>query len=225
MSAPRNAGEVAANLKPQPLAQVPAPQQVVVDDATQDALADLMLRLKGVYTGWRQVWPTEQEEFAWQDEFLAEGIRSGVLRAGLVDHGMRIAGRDQRPWPPTPGQFVSWCLAPEAFGLPGEEKAYKVAMRNTHPAQAGMARWPHPAVYHAAMACGYLALQNLERKLGQQLFAEKYLEQRRRMARGEELAPAPVAALPAPLRKGSPEVANEHLAKMRARLGGGRRDD
>ncbi|MEW6460397.1 MAG: replication protein P [Pseudomonadota bacterium] len=219
MSAPRNAGEVAAGLKPQALTQAHNPQQVVIDDATQAALAELMQRLKGVYTGWRQVWPSEAEEFAWQDEFLAECIRSGVLHQGLIDHGMRTARRDRRPWPPTPGEFVSWCLAPEAFGLPSEEKAYKIAMRNTHPAQAGMARWPHPSLYHAAVACGYLALQNLERKLGFKRFCDMYLEQRRRMARGEELAPAPVAALPAPMRKGAPEVANAHLAKIRGMLG------
>lgn len=222
MSAARNAGQVAASLKPQAITQAQGPQQVVIDDATQAALAELMQRLKGVYTGWRQVWPSEAEEFAWQDEFLAECIRSGVLQQGLIDQGMRTAGRDHRPWPPTPGEFVSWCLAPEALGLPSEEKAYKIAMRNTHPAQAGMARWPHPAVYHAAVACGYLALQNLERKLGMKLFSDKYLEQRKRMARGEELAPAPVAALPAPMRKGAPEVANAHLSRIRGMLGGGR---
>ena len=44
----------------------------------------------------------------------------------------------------------------------------------------------------------------------------------RRLGDGEELPPAPVAALPAPLSKGSTEVANEHLAKMRAKLGGRR---
>jgi len=219
MNGPRNAALVAANLKPQAMQATPAPQQVVVDDATQAALADLMRRLKGVYTGWRQVWPTEQEEFAWQDELLAECIRSGVLSQGLIDHGMRTAGRDRRPWPPTPGEFVSWCLAPDAFGLPSEDAAYRVAMRNTHPAQAGMARWPHAAVYHAAVACGYLALQNLERKLGFKLFVEKYLEQRRRMARGEELPPAPSAALPERAGPCTPEVGRAALAGLRAKLG------
>lgn len=221
MNRVRSAGEVAAQLKPQ-VAPSPAPQQVVVDEATQRALADLMIRLKGVYTGWRQVWPTDAEALAWQDELLAECIRSGVLDPRLIQQGMRTAGRDRRPWPPTPGEFVSWCLAPEAFGLPGDEKAYRIAMRNTHPAQAGRAYWPHPSIYHAAVACGYLALQGLERKLGLKLFGEKYLDQRRRMAQGETLPPAPIAALPAPMRKGSPEVANQNLAAIRARLGGAR---
>ncbi|MVW75373.1 replication protein P [Pseudomonas xionganensis] len=219
MNGPRNAAQVAANLKPRAIPGAPAPQQVVVDEATQTALADLMRRLKGNYTGWRQAWPTEQEEFAWQDEFLGECLRSGVLSQGLIDHGMRTAGRDRRPFPPTPGEFVSWCLAPDAFGLPSEDAAYRVAMRNTHPAQAGMARWPHASVYHAAVACGYLALQNLERKLGFKLFAEKYLEQRRRMARGEELAPAPIAALPERAGPCTPEVGRAALASLRAKLG------
>lgn len=219
MTAPRSAGEVATSLKPQAAAPANPPQQVVVDESTEAFLADLMRRLKGDFTGWRSVWPTQQEELAWQDEFLGECIRSGLQNQDLINHAMRIAARDRRPWPPSVGEFVAWCLAPEAFGLPGEEKAYKVAMRNTHPAQAGMARWPHPALYHAAVACGYLALQNLDRKLGFKLYSDKYLEQRRRMARGEEIAPAPVAELPAPVRKAAPEVANAHLAKIRVMLG------
>ncbi|MDT4841128.1 hypothetical protein FQZ97_749690 [compost metagenome] len=95
-------------------------------------------------------------------------------------------------------------------------------MRNTHPAQAGMARWAHPAIYHAAVACGYLNLQRLPRRDGIKLFETKYLEQCRRLGRGEELPPAPIAALPAPMTKGSPEVAASALAGIRQKLGGRR---
>lgn len=217
---PKNAGEVAAGIDPTKLpSERQQPKSVAVDPGTRAVVDDLFDRLKAHFPAWRQAWPTEAELNTAKREWLAEFMRAGIRSIEQIQAGLRQAARDRNAFVPAPGTFVDWCFAPEAFGLPDIEKAYRVAMRNTHPAQAGCSRWPHAAIYHAAVACGYLNLQRLDRKTGIELFRRKYLEQCRRLGRGEELPPAPIAALPAPMAKGSPEVASKALAGIRERLG------
>lgn len=221
MSTPSNAGEVATRLQHAPIAApIAAPvQRVQIDPATRDVVDKLFERLKPHFPAWRQAWATEEDMDAAKREWIAEFMRAAIRSMEQIQCGIRRAARERTAWVPPPGTFVDWCFSPEAFGLPDLEKAYRIAMRNTHPAQAGCARWPHPALYHAAVAAGYLNLQRLERKTGIALFQQKYQEQCRRLGRGEQLPPAPVAAIQQELRKGSPEVANQALAGIRERLG------
>lgn len=220
---PKSAGELAAGLQPGKLpAETRQRKVVAVDPATRAVVEDLFERLKPHFPAWRQAWPTEADINAAKREWLAEFMRAGIRSIEQIQAGLRQAARDRNPFAPAPGTFVDWCFAPEAFGLPDTEKAYRVAMRNTHPAQAGFARWPHAAIYHAAVACGYLNLQRLDRKAGMELFRRRYLEQCRRIGRGEELPPAPVAAIAEEHHKGSPEVAAKALAGIRNQLKGGR---
>lgn len=218
---PKDAADVAKGINPDnlPSTQRPAPQVVQVDDQTRSVVDEIFERLKAHFPAWKQAWPTQAELNTAKREWLAEFMRAGIRSLDQIQAGLRQAARDRSAFVPAPGVFVDWCFSPEAFGLPDVEKAYRVAMRNTHPAQAGCARWLHAAIYHAAVAAGYLNLQRLERKAGMELFRRKYLEQCRRLGRGEELPPAPIAALPAPLRKGSPAVASQALAGIREKLG------
>ena len=218
---PKDAADVANGINPDnlPSIQRPAPKVVQVDDQTRSVVDEIFERLKAHFPAWKQAWPTQAELNTAKREWLAELMRAGIRSLDQIQAGLRMAARDRSAFVPAPGVFVDWCFAPEAFGLPDIEKAYRVAMRNTHPAQAGCARWPHAALYHAAVACGYLNLQRLERRVGMELFRRKYLEQCRRIGQGEELPPAPVAAIAAELRKGSPDVAAEALRALRTQLG------
>lgn len=214
----RPAGEVAKHLRPGAV-QPPAAAVMQVDPATRAVVDDLFERLKAHFPAWRQAWAEEADLAAAKREWLAEFMRAGIRSLEQIQCGLRRAARSRSAFVPAPGVFVDWCFAPEAFGLPGVEKAYRIALRNTHPAQAGCARWPHAAIYHAAVASGYLALQRMDRKVGMEVFQRKYLEQCRKLGRGEELSPAPVAALAQEFRKGSPEVASAALAGIRRQLG------
>lgn len=218
---PRNAGDVASGIEPGKLPTIErqAPAVVQVDDQTKAVIDEIFERLKAHFPAWKQAWSSQAELNTAKREWLAEFMRAGIRSLEQIQAGLRQSARERSAFVPAPGVFVDWCFAPEAFGLPDIEKAYRVAMRNTHPAQAGCARWPHAAVYHAAVAAGYLNLQRLDRKVGMELFRRKYLEQCRRIGRGEELSPAPVAALPAPVNKSAPEVAEKALAGIRSRLG------
>lgn len=228
MNRPQNAAQIAASIDQAslPSTQAAPTRPMAVDPGTRQVLDDLFVRLKGIFPGWRASWPTAAEEGAAKREWLAMFVGAGINRIEQIQHGVRMAreysrgGDKERGYLPTPGMFVKWCHAPEAFGLPPLERAYAQAMRNTHVAQAADARWSHAALYHAAKACGYSNLQSLKRADGLKLFDKHYSAVCQRLARGEVLEPAPIAALPAPLKKGSAAVANAALAALRSKLGG-----
>ena len=107
--------------------------------------------------------------------------------------------------------------------LPSVETAYKQALLNCHPTMHGVAKWFHPAVYHATAAAGFNSLPLLSRELGLISFEKRYLEQVRKVWMGEQLGPVPVAELAAPQAQRSPDVGNKALAELRARRAGGSR--
>ncbi|MFG5864460.1 replication protein P [Metapseudomonas sp. CR1201] len=226
MSAPLHAGALATQLEHvrdyAPVAQHVAPKAVKIDPQTREVIDQLFGRLCGIFPAWRQAWPTEGELNNAKREWLAEFMRSGIRSMEQIQAGIRMASKHRKEFVPPVGQFIAWCFSPEAFGLPPLERAYARAVRNTHPAQTDFARWSHPAIYHAAVAAGFYTLQRLERSLGMKRFGEKYEEQCRRLGRGEELPPVPVAALPERAGPSTPEVGNAALAEIRNRLGGRR---
>lgn len=221
MSRPQNAAQIAAGIDRDslPASQAAPARPMPVDSATRLVIDDLFDRLKGIHPAWRQAWPTEAELGAAKREWLAAFVKAGIRQVEQIQHGLRMARQNREAFVPPVGQFVDWCFAPEAFRLPPLERAYAQAMRNTHPAQAPVARWSHDAIYHAAVASGFPNLQMLPRDKGLILFDKHYRAVCRRLGRGEQLPPAPVAALPAPLRKGSADVARAALDMIRGKLG------
>jgi len=192
------------------------PVAVEIDPATQQVIDELFLRLQGACGAWRQSWPNQQIMDASKLEWLAEFMRSGITSMDQLRHGMRVVSASKSAFVPAPGVFVSWCFAPEGLGLPSVEKAYEQAMRNSYPGREGRGKWFHPAIYWATAAAGFLRLQALSREAGMVRFEQKYLDQCRKIWRGEEIPPAPVAQLPAPGKTVTPTVGNSALAELRA---------
>lgn len=225
MTGPVRAGYLAANRKPDPsYVYTPEVSGVIeIDPATQQVIDDLFLRLQGACGAWRQSWPNQQVMDASKLEWLAEFMRSGISSMDQIRHGMRLVSANKSAFVPAPGVFVSWCFAPEGLGLPSVEIAYAQALRNTHPGIQGRGKWLHPAIYHAAAAAGFHSLQALARELGIARFEQKYLEQCRKIWRGEDLPSVPVAQLAAPGLRATPEVGNDAIAQLRARLSRGSR--
>ena len=219
------ASQLVARRQCDPAYQGPDQAQAVVpvDPSTQAVIDDLFLRLRGACGAWRQSWPTEAVMNASKLEWLGEFMRSGISRMEQIDHGMRVVSASKSAFVPAPGVFVSWCFAPEGLGLPSVESAYAQALRNCHPAMRHCSKWYHPAVYHATAAAGFHSLPLLSRELGMASFEKQYLNQCRRIWRGESLAPVPVAELAAPKPKITPDVGNRALAELRACRAGGSR--
>ncbi|MNY56708.1 hypothetical protein D3C86_1928150 [compost metagenome] len=79
-----------------------------------------------------------------------------------------------------------------------------------------VAKWFHPAVYHATAAAGFHSLPLLSRELGLLSFEKRYMEQVRKVWMGEQLPAVPVAELPAPAAVRNPVIGNQALADLRA---------
>ncbi|ARB26205.1 replication P family protein [Pseudomonas tolaasii] len=221
-SKPVAASELVARRRADPSYEGPdkSPAVVAVDPSTQAVIDDLFLRLRGACGAWRQSWPTEAVMNASKLEWLGEFMRSGITRMEQIDHGMRVVSASKSAFVPAPGVFVSWCFAPEGLGLPSVESAYAQALRNCHPAMRNCSKWYHPAVYHATAAAGFHSLPLLSRELGLASFEKQYLNQCRRIWKGEQLEAVPVAELPRPSPKMTPDVGNRALAELRARRAG-----
>lgn len=198
----------------------PLPARRQVDEATGAVVNNVIRELQACYTAWRQAWPDDKALNAYRKSLIKAFAEAGITTLEQVRYAMQRCRQDAADFAPSAGKLVQWCQpTPEMLGLPPLERAYAEACRNVHPCQAPTARWSQAAIYHAAVAAGFSNLQILPRDAGLKLFGRQYDAVCRRLGEGEVLAPAPVAALPAPARKSAPEVGRAALSALRARLG------
>lgn len=185
---------------------------------TGKVINQLFRQLRSIRTAWRQAWPDKKSYMESKAQWLQAFIENGICTQEQIDIGLLRCRAEPSDFIPSVGRFIQGCVpTPEMLNppLPSVESAYKQALRNCHPTMHGVAKWFHPAVYHATAAAGFNSLPLLTRELGLISFEKRYLEQVRKVWMGELLAPVPVAELAAPSER-TPEVGNQALAALRA---------
>lgn len=185
---------------------------------TGKVINQLFRQLRSIRTAWRQAWPDKKSYMESKATWLQAFIENGICTQEQIDIGLIRCRAEPSDFIPSVGKFIQGCVpSPEMLKppLPSVEAAYKQALRNCHPTMHGVAKWFHPAVYHATAAAGFNSLPLLSRELGLISFEKRYLEQVRKVWMGELLAPVPVAEL-APPSERTPEVGNQALAELRA---------
>lgn len=218
------AGQVAMQIVRRPLKPADAVIRGLDDDgrkAIETLVNKLFREIRGARSGWRQAWPDtkalDEARVSWLKTFLENGISDWDNQ---VAYGMQQLRAEPSDWVPSPGKFVTWCQpTPEVLGLPSLAAAYAEALSKSHPAMAAAARWTCPEVYHAAARAGFSALQALPRSEGMALLEEHYRKIRRDKARGVQLPPVPVAAIPVQPHR-TPEVGRAALDALRSKLKG-----
>ena len=219
---PQSVGSVLAHVNRGAGLQVVAPPTVEVDPRTRGELDRLFVRIKAICPGWRSSWPNDEVENAAKAEWLAEIIRQQVTREEQLQAGVRALSAQARPLVPSAGQFCTWCWAPEVFGLPSLDEAYREALANTHPAMVGAAKWSCPAVYWAAAGAGFSRLQALARKGGLAALEISYRQIIKKLARGEALGKVPEGEVTHQKAR-TQSVGIAALAQLRKQLKGGDR--
>lgn len=219
---PQSVGSVLAHVNRSAGLQVVAPPTVEVDPRTRGELDRLFVRIKAICPGWRSSWPNDEVENAAKAEWLAEIIRQQVTREEQLQAGIRALSAQARPLVPSAGQFCAWCWAPEVFGLPSLDDAYREALANTHPAMVGAAKWSCPAVYWAAAGAGFSRLQALARKDGLAALEISYRQIIKKLARGEALGKVPEGEV-THQKPRTQSVGIAALAQLRKQLKGGDR--
>lgn len=189
------ASTLAATVITQPLPESSKPSQPEKPPKLAQPLLDkLWLKMTEIYghrwTGNFGV--SADQSHAWAATL--GGLNGQQIGAGLT---MLASTQDEqlKKWPPSAPEFRSMCenRTPEAFGLPDEDKAYREACRNAHPSMAGISKWTHNAVYHAAKETGFYNLNTLKMADSRKLFLRNYAIAYRMVMDGEELKPMPKA--------------------------------
>jgi len=179
----------------------------------------LFRQMRSIRTAWRQAWPDKKAYMESKATWLQAFIENGICTQEQIDIGLIRCRAEPSDFIPSVGKFIQGCVpTPEMLNppLPSVEVAYKQALRNCHPTMHGIAKWFHPAVYHATAAAGFSSLPLLSQELGLVSFEKRYLEQVRKVWMGEQLGPVPVAELAGPAPERTPEVGNQALAELRA---------
>jgi hypothetical protein len=195
--------------------------QALQDQAreTGKVINQLFRQMRSIRTAWRQAWPDKKAYMESKATWLQAFIENGICTQEQIDIGLVRCRAEPSDFIPSVGKFIQGCVpTPEMLSppLPSVETAYKQALRNCHPTMHGIAKWFHPAVYHATAAAGFNSLPLLSRELGLISFEKRYLEQVRKVWMGEQLGPVPVAELAGPAPERTPAVGNQALAQLRA---------
>lgn len=209
----------------QTLSNVPSAEVVPLkaDSGTVQVINSLFRELMAIFPAWKQAWPDQEAinaaKATWTKAFMAEKItKIEQIRFGIEQ--CRKVGSD---FAPSVGKFITLCQpTPEMLGIPTLDAAFHEACRNAHPAMAGQATWSHDAVWHMAKEAGFESLNRLETSLARKLFERNYVITVRRLVEGLPLQKMPLALPARVAAKVTPEVGNDALAQMRARLGGAR---
>lgn len=195
-------------------------QQDQVRD-TGKVINQLFRQLRSIRTAWRQAWPDKKAYMESKATWLKAFIENGICTQEQIDIGLMRCRAEPSDFIPSVGKFIQGCVpTPDMIGLPCIDSAFDQAMRNCHPAMHSVAKWFHPAVYHATAAAGFHSLPLLSRELALISFEKRYTEQVRKVWMGEQLGSVPVADLPAPQAKRTPDIGNKALAELRARRAG-----
>jgi len=74
---------------------------------------DVVKRLKKMRTGWRAGFKSETDVNGWKEELLIACIENEVNCSKMINKGLARARRDDKPFFPSVGEFIKWCLGDE----------------------------------------------------------------------------------------------------------------
>lgn len=172
-------------------------------------------RLKTIFPAWTRALPNVTAEQQAKRQWTLAFYEAGIRTEQQVNLGLRVARQQQTDWWPSPGKFIRWCRPdPEHFGLPTEERAFRMACRQFIDDELPA------AVTVARENCDPYTWLRLPEAKARQLFSYHYGVVVRRVMQGEDLTPDVPAALPEKpeARPCDPDVAKQHIAHLKAML-------
>lgn len=186
-----------------------------------------------LFSALRAAFPASVHTFNDQDAFdelrrqwLMAFRENGITTIEQVNAGLRVARRQERPFLPSPGQFIAWCReGRSALGISAADvmaeywKWQKLVFRYPSSEQYP---WPKPVLYHICLELrhrsteGQLSRQELERE------AVAVLDMwERRVLSGKPVPPVR-RALAAPKAATGPTPAEQLMAQYKRNKDAGR---
>ncbi|EIC3233742.1 hypothetical protein LEZ06_004649 [Salmonella enterica subsp. enterica serovar Mbandaka] len=186
----------------------------------------LFSELQSCFPAWRQTFTCKADIDSAKRVWARGLVEAGINSEQQLQWGLRRARQSESAFWPSVGQFIKWCKPdPADYGLPDTRKAYLEACRNAHRlAEMTNDGWSHPAVYIALKNTGTFDIRNRKEAETWPIFERNYEIAIRRVLAGEDLnAEIPEALPPRPTpRPVDPEVAKQHLERLKKMLKGGK---
>lgn len=186
----------------------------------------------GLFNQLRAAFPASMANFRSQDdlnEFRRQWLlafqENGIHSMAQVDAGMRIARRQERPFLPSPGQFVAWCKEERCLlGITVDDvmteywKWRRLVFRFPTSEQYP---WPAPVLYHI---CTELRRQSTDRQMTEnemrQAAGKVLAGWEERVAAGKPVPPIR-RAIAAPAKASGPTPAEMLMAEYKKRKAAG----
>ncbi|MBC1185879.1 phage replication protein [Kluyvera sp. SCKS090646] len=204
-----------------------------IQDAPEPKVEQTAEIFNSLFSALRAAFPASVHTFNDQAEFnelrrqwLMAFRENGIATMEQVNAGLRVACRQERPFLPSPGQFIAWCregrsvLGVSAADVMSEYwKWQKLIFRYPSSEQYP---WPKPVLYHICLELrhrsteGQLSRQELERE------AVKVLDMWERRVQGGKPVPPIRRALAAPKAATGPTPAELLMAKYKQNKAAGR---
>lgn len=186
-----------------------------------------------LFSALRAAFPASVHSFNDQDAFnelrrqwLLAFRENGITTMEQVNAGLRVARRQERPFLPSPGQFIAWCReGRSALGISAADvmaeywKWQKLVFRYPSSEQYP---WPKPVLYHICLELrhrsteGQLSRQELERE------AVAVLDMWERRVQSGKPVPPIRRALAAPKATTGPTPAQMLMAQYKRKKDAGR---
>ncbi|BDH45728.1 replication protein P of bacteriophage [Salmonella enterica subsp. enterica serovar Choleraesuis] len=186
---------------------------------------ELFRQLRATFPAAMSVFKAQADVDEFRRQWVLAFIENGITTPEQINAGMRIARRQERPFLPSPGQFVAWCKSECcAFGLTAtdvmsaywtwRQESYRYGTSEQYP-------WPQPVLYHICLELrhrsteGQLSQSEMSRAAGELL-----ANWEKRAAAGKPVPPVR-RAIAAPAADRGPSPAELLLAEYNRRKAAG----
>nr|WP_318375405.1 replication protein P [Enterobacter sp.] len=188
------------------------------EEQTAEIINSLFGKLRAAFPAAMNNFRSQQEFDEFRRQWLMSFMENGINTMQQVDGGMRVSRRQEKPFLPSPGQFVAWCKAEQATaaGLPNAhdlvDMVYEYCRNRGQYPDAESYPWKSNAHYwlvttlYANMRANSLSDTELRRKA-----ADELNHMAARINRGDPI-PEPVKQLP--VLGGKPLTRTQGLAKI-----------
>lgn len=165
-------------------------------ETDQNVVNRLFDRLKEIFPKWRDIWQTDGELKAAKRQWTKTLVRNGCADVQMIQAGLEAARESGWARPPSPGQFVKWCIesAKQAAGIPEKEKAIVEVMRLLRMGKHNRQKAPmSPPIYQMCMFMDWHLVQYFTAERAEKAIERAYDQMVDHWRAGKPFAEKPIA--------------------------------
>ncbi len=137
----------------------------------------LFKELRSSFTAFKQAWPDQETYNQAKKTWLKAFVLSGINRIEQLQHGLNKCYLMEKPFVPTPGEFITWCKpSPQDLGFPSTDEAYMISITMNRQ----FSDYKHPdqrvdvVIRNAIKQIGTLSYRDMKTEAAQKIFKTYY---------------------------------------------------